>query len=214
MDSRLLDRLAAEAAAGPPPSADVAAAVRRMAIGFAAAATLALGWLGLRQDIAVASATPFFWVKLTFPVTLALLAGWAVWRSAHPGRSAREPLVGLAAVVLLFWIVTLMRPLAGVSDIDWEVDLWGRTWRECALYIALMALPMWLPAMAWIRRWGPVRPRLAGSLVGLCCGTLSAALYALHCRESGMAFLGLWYLAGASVPAVLGAILGRRWLGW
>jgi hypothetical protein len=213
MDSRLLDRLAAEASPAVL-RADLRSASRGMGVGFMVALALALGWLGLRQDIATASATPFFWIKLAFPVLLATLAGWAVWRSAHPGQSLRVPLAALAAAVALFWVVTLLRPLLGNADIDWQADLWGRTWRECAFYIALMALPMWLPAMAWLRRWGPVRPRLAGALIGLACGTVAAALYALHCRESGLAFLGLWYLVGAAVPAMLGALVGKRLLSW
>ena len=217
MDSRLLDRLAAEGSSAPLRAerhADVRASARSIGIGFLVAAALGVGWLGLRRDIDVASGTAIFWVKLAFPVLLAALAGLTVWRSAHPGRSLRAPLAALAGVVVLFWAVTLLRPLVGIEVGDWNADLWGRTWRECAFYIALMALPMWLPAMAWLRRWGPVRPRLAGAALGWCCGTVAAALYALHCRETGLAFLGVWYLAGAAVPALLGALVGRRWLSW
>jgi hypothetical protein len=43
---------------------------------------------------------------------------------------------------------------------------------------------------------------------------VAAALYALHCRESGLPFLGSWYLAGAAIPALMGALAGRRWLHW
>jgi hypothetical protein len=213
MDSHLLDQLAGEAA----PHA-LRAQTRRaslgIGVGFAVALALTLGWLGLRQDIVLASATPIFWIKLAFPALLAALASWAVWCSARPGLSLRAPLTALAAAVVLFWAVTFSRPWLLGSPIDWEADLWGRTWRECAVYIALMALPIMLPAMAWLRRFGPVSPRQAGALVGALCGTLSAALYALHCRESGMAFLGMWYLLGAAMPAALGAALGRRWLNW
>lgn len=217
MDSRLLDRLAAEGASAPLNEVrrvQMRASAHGIGIGFLVAAALGLGWLGLRRDIGAASGTAIFWVKLAFPVLLAALAGWTVWRSAHPGQSLRAPLAALAGVVVLFWTVTLLRPLVGIEVGDWNADFWGRSWRECAFYIALMALPMWLPAMAWLRHWGPVRPRLAGAVLGGCCGTVSAALYALHCRESGLAFLGVWYLAGAAVPALLGALAGRRWLSW
>lgn len=213
MDPRLLDRLAAEAAPAAL-RADLRASGRAIGLGFVLAAAIGLVWLGVRQDIAVASTTAIFWVKLAFPGLLAGLAGGAVWRSAHPGQSLRGPLAALGVAVVLFWAVTLLRPLLGASPIDWQAELWGRSWRECTLYIALMALPMWLPSMVWLRRWGPVRPRVAGALVGLCCGTAGAALYALHCRESGLPFLGAWYLLGAAVPAALGALTGRRWLGW
>ncbi len=217
MDPRLLDQLAAEgssAALHDQRRAGLRASAQGIGIGCLAAAGLGFGWLGLRGDIGVAVGTPIFWVKLAFPALLAALAGWTVWRSAHPGPSLKAPLAALAGAVALFWAVTLLRPLIGIEVRDWHADFWGRSWRECALYIALMALPMWLPAMAWLRHWGPLRPRLAGALLGGCCGTVAAALYALHCRESGLAFLGVWYLAGAAVPALLGALVGRRWLGW
>jgi hypothetical protein len=213
MDSRLLDRLAAEAS----PAAlrvDLRARARAVVLGVAGAALLSLGWLGARQDIAAAAATSVFWVKLAFPAALGLFAGWAVWRSTHPGLSLRGPVTALLAVVALFWAVVMLRPWIGATAIDWERDFWGSTWRECVASIALMALPMWLPAMAWLRRFGPVRPRMAGALVGFCCGTVAAALYALHCRESGLPFLGSWYLAGAAIPALMGALAGRRWLHW
>jgi hypothetical protein len=217
MDSRLLDQLAAEGASVPLRLAQRAqgrAASLRVGVGFALAAALGIGWLGLRRDIVEASGTTIFWVKLSFPLLLAALAAWTVWRAAHPGRSLRAPLVALLGAVVLFWAVTLLRPLLGVAVSDWRADLWGHTWRECALYIALLALPMWVPAMGWLRHWGPLRPRLAGAMLGACCGTMAAALYALHCRETGLAFLGMWYLAGAAIPALLGGWLGRHWLHW
>jgi hypothetical protein len=217
MDPQLLDRLAAQGSSAPfraARRAELNASALGIGVGFLVAAAFGVGWLGLRDDIGVASGTAIFWVKLAFPLLLATLAGWTVWRSAHPGRPLQVPLAALAAVVVLFWAVTLARPLLSVDAIDWQADLWGRTWQECALYIALMALPIWLPAMAWLRRWGPLQPRLAGAVLGWCCGTAAAALYALHCRESGLAFLGVWYLIGAAVPALLGALLGRSWLHW
>jgi hypothetical protein len=213
VDSRLLDQLAAEGAAGPSRQ-NMRARAGGIGWGLAAAAALALGWLGVRQDISAASGTGVFWIKLSFPLLLAQLAAWAVWRSAHPGASMRVPLTALAATVILFWALTLLRPLLSAAPVDWSTEFWGRTWRECAFYIALMALPIWLPAMAWMRHWGPTLPRTAGALVGLCCGTASAALYALHCRESGLPFVGAWYLLGALIPAALGAVAGRRWLNW
>jgi hypothetical protein len=201
VDPQLLDRLAAQGSSAPDRAARRAAlnaSARGIGVGFLVAAAFGTGWLGLRTDIDVASGTTIFWVKLTFPLLLATLAGWTVWRGVHPGRPLQVPLAALVAVVVLFWAVILARPLLGADAVDWQADLWGRTWQECAFYIAVMSLPMWLP----------------GALLGWCCGTAAAALYALHCRENGLAFLGVWYLLGAAVPALLGALLGRSWLHW
>jgi hypothetical protein len=213
MDSRLLDQLAAQASPAALHS-DLRRRARDVGLGAACSVLLSLGWLGARQDIGTAASTGLFWAKLAFPAGLALLAAWAVWRSTQPGQSLRMPVAALLTAVMLFWAVVLLRPWTSAETVDWDREFWGTTWRECVLYIALMALPMWLPAMAWLRRFGPTSPRLAGALAGWCCGTVSAALYALHCREPGLPFLGAWYLLGAAIPALLGGLVGRRWLNW
>jgi hypothetical protein len=39
-------------------------------------------------------------------------------------------------------------------------------------------------------------------------------VYALHCPEMAAPFLGIWYVLGMAIPAVLGAAVGSRMLRW
>jgi hypothetical protein len=59
-----------------------------------------------------------------------------------------------------------------------------------------------------------MRPRLTGFMAGLFSGGLAASIYSLHCPELSPVFVGIWYLMGMMIPAITGAILGRKILGW
>ena len=60
----------------------------------------------------------------------------------------------------------------------------------------------------------PTRPALAGAASGLLAGALGALVYALHCPEMAAPFLGIWYLLGMLIPAVVGAMVGPLLLRW
>jgi hypothetical protein len=51
-------------------------------------------------------------------------------------------------------------------------------------------------------------------MAGLTAGALGAAIYALHCGETGGAFVLVWYSLGMVTPALAGLVLGRRLLRW
>ena len=138
----------------------------------------------------------------------------AVKRVAHPGANAVGSVKLIVVAVVTFWTVALAPTLGSVPAIPFQTEFWGRTWRECPLYIGVISLPMLAVALRLLRYWGPVSVRLAGGLVGFVCGTLAAAIYALHCQESGLLFLGTWYLIGALIPTAIGTALGPTVLKW
>ena len=45
-------------------------------------------------------------------------------------------------------------------------------------------------------------------------GATAALVYCLHCTEMEAPFIGLWYVIGMLIPAVVGALLGRALLRW
>ena len=45
-------------------------------------------------------------------------------------------------------------------------------------------------------------------------GGAGASVYALHCVELAAPFFAVWYVLGISLPAVVGALIGRRFLRW
>jgi len=65
-----------------------------------------------------------------------------------------------------------------------------------------------------MRGLAPTRPAQAGGAAGLLAGAAGAAVYALHCPEMAAPFLGIWYVLGMAIPALLGAVLGPRLLRW
>ena len=83
----LVESLARGEAALPPH-----VVARRYATALAPALLVSLagvvGVLGLRPDLPAAAALPMFWVKLGFPLAIALLALAALDRLSRPGARA------------------------------------------------------------------------------------------------------------------------------
>lgn len=186
-----------------------------LAIGWGLAGTTLLMALlfGVRADLAQAAHLPMFWAKLLVPVAAAAAALHLARQLSHPGMR------GLGAPLLLGTMLVLTETAAAValwsSPSDARAALvFGDTWKTCALSIVLLALPL-LAGVLWaIRGLAPTRPALAGATAGLFAGTGAAAVYALHCPEMAAPFLGIWYVLGIAISAMLGALLGNRLLRW
>lgn len=210
------DDLVAMLAAGPV-AVPRQAASRRLGLALAIGAPLSLAILlveyGLRRDLLQALFWPMFWVKLLFPLAIAGAAFVMVQRLARPGVPVRRAWIGAVLPVLAVWA------LAVVAWFDTPVEgrmpsLMGQSWRICAMSIAVMALPVFVGAMAALRSLAPTRPALAGAAAGALAGGVGAAVYALHCMELTAPFLAVWYVSGIAVPVLVGALLGPRLLRW
>ncbi len=185
----------------------------------------ALGWgafgttllmailLGVRPDLAEASRLPMFWVKLAFPAALLAGALVAVLRLSRPGvRLGRVP-AAIAAPVLAMWLlagVVLLGAAPGERD---ELVL-GQSAASCPFTIALLSAPLFVAVLWAMRGLAPTRLALAGASAGLLAGAGGALIYALHCPEMTAPFLGIWYVLGMLIPAVLGALIGSRLMRW
>lgn len=206
---QLIDSLATTVAPAPAPGLTrrlVAATVAGSAVGLA----LASSWFGL-ESLADLVASPRFWLRL------ALLAGltWAMAGMAEdltrPGAAPRPrwllTIVGVMAVLAFAQIAlapATLRPQL----------VMGSTWVACpwrVAAIALCTLPLVLAAM---RTGAPTRLRWAGAAAGALSGALGATLYALVCREPGLAFVVIWYGTGILITAALGAMIGPIALRW
>jgi hypothetical protein len=84
----------------------------------------------------------------------------------------------------------------------------------CPWMIAACATPVFVCLVWALRGLAPTRPRLAGAAAGLASAGVGGAIYALHCAESGGAFVLLWYSAGILLTAMAGALLGPPLLRW
>lgn len=185
----------------------------------------ALGWgafgatllmaimLGVRPDLGEAARLPMFWVKLAFPAALFAGALLATLRLSRPGvRLGRAP-AAIAAPVLAMWLLAAV-VLFGAAPAEREQLVFGDTWADCPLYVAILSMPAF-GALLWaMKGYAPTRPALAGAAAGLLSGAGGALVYALHCPEMEAPFLGIWYLLGILIPTALGAMLGPRLLRW
>ncbi|MEE1926116.1 DUF1109 domain-containing protein [Pseudomonas sp. 148P] len=191
--------------------------LRRMGIallgGGLAALLLTMVFYGVRPDIAEVARTPLFWGKVALPGSLALLAIWLNWRLSRPGVKGGAVWALLGLPLLLVWLGAVLS-LAGAAPEARAELIFGRTWRTCAMNIALLSLPVFIGVFWALRGLAPTRLRQAGAAGGLLAGATATLAYCLHCPEMGVPFWGIWYLLGMLVPTLAGAALGPRLLRW
>jgi hypothetical protein len=168
---------------------------------------------GLRADLVQALSGTVFWMKLAFAGALALFAGLATDRLGRPGMRVAGVWAGLAAPVVLLWLAAAAA-LVGADPAERAELVFGSSWRSCPFNIALISLPL-LAAMLWfVKGMAPTEPALAGASAGLLSGAVATLIYALHCPESSVTFVGIWYVLGIAIPTLVGAALGPRLLRW
>jgi hypothetical protein len=189
---------------------------RRLALAFIGGAivvlALVVGLVGLRADLSSAVADRDFWVKLAYTGSIALVAFAGARRLARPdvtGTNLAIYAVPIGALVLLAIIELTSAPIDQRNTL-----IFGDTWRECPVLIATLALPLLAILLRVFAGFAPQRPRLTGAIIGLAAGATTATLYSLHCPETAMTFLLLWYSAGIAIIATIGAIIGPRVLRW
>lgn len=194
------------------------AARSRLLAAVAAGLPLAVGAVvllfGLRPDLADAARQPLLWVKLGVPLAVAMAAGLSLRRLSSPGVPA-GPAVWLGVLaVLALWAAAALQ-WAGLTEADRAEALWGSTWRQCPFNITLVSVPLFVAVVVLMRGLAaPTRPVWAGAAAGLLAGALGTAAYALHCPESGLAFVAVWYVLGLSMVGAVGALLGPRLFRW
>lgn len=190
---------------------------RRMAIGVAAgvaASTLLVATtLGFRPDMAQAAAGGMFWVKLFYALALGGLAFWTCDRLARPAGRARRRAQWIAAPVLAVAGLAAWQLASSPAAFRMPM-LMGHSAQVCPWLIFGFSLPP-LVGLVWaVRGLAPTRLRLAGTMLGLAAGGAGAAVYALHCDESGAPFLAVWYTLGVMGSGLLGTLAGPRLLRW
>ncbi|HEX4158989.1 MAG TPA: DUF1109 domain-containing protein [Rhizomicrobium sp.] len=208
--------LARELAAGlaPVPRAQVP---RRLLLGLAAglvvSIVLVLEILGPRPDMAQAMHTPMFWAKLIYPLSLAVIAVFALERLARPAASARSRVAWLPVPVILVILLALIAVFLAPPSAR-ETMLMGQSARICPFLVSAFAVPP-LAGLIWaMRGLAPTRLREAGLIIGLAAGGAGAFAYAWHCTETGAPFLAVWYSLGIAAAALLGWLTGPHVLRW
>jgi len=209
---QLVALLAADA--GPVPRRAVS---RRLLVALALGLPVSFAWMlmayGVRRDLIEAMFWPMFWVRMLFGAGIALAGFTVVQRLARPGAQVRGAWLGLAAPVLLIWILALLALVA--APVEERVALvWGQSWRSCAVDIAVVSLPVFAALLWALKGLAPTRPTLAGAAAGALAGGAGAVVYAFHCPELAAPYIAVWYVAGIALPVMAGALIGHRLLRW
>lgn len=193
------------------------AVARRLLIGVSAGAAvsalLTTLTLGLRPDMAQAVAERIFWVKFAYTLALAGLAVWGCERLARPAGTAGRRLPWILAPVLAVVAMAAWQLVQAPAS-DRMPMVMGGSFKACPWCIVAFSLPP-LAGMVWaLRGMAPTRLRLTGAVTGLAAGGAGAAAYALHCTESTMPFLAVWYSLGVVLSGAVGWLVAPRLLRW
>ncbi|MCA1323563.1 NrsF family protein [Herbaspirillum sp. alder98] len=184
-----------------------------LALGGLGSLLLMLKIYGLRPDLAVMLGVPLFWIKLAFPITLAVGTMLVLRRLVRPGLRVGARWAGIGLPTLAVWVggalVLASAPVAQRLPL-----LMGISWRSCPLNIALLSIPLFIGIFWVVRNMAPTRLRLTGTVAGLLAGATATMVYCLHCPEMAVPFWGIWYFLGILIPAAAGSLLGPRLLRW
>lgn len=210
------DDLIDQLASGVSPVADGAPPRRLAALaagGALLALVLVLAWLKLRPDLAQAVTGPMFWIKAGYMAALGLAGFWACERLARPEGRAGKALIFGGGVLALFVAIAVGQVILASPDQRLGLIL-GHSITHCLRNILILGLPTTFAGLLVLRWMAPTRPMLAGFAAGVFAGGVAATVYGLHCAESTMTFLGLWYTLGVLGCATVGAVAGRWLLRW
>ena len=169
--------------------------------------------VGLRPDFVQASATPPFWMKWMFTLSLVWASVVVVRRLGDPDTRVGIAWWGLAAPIAIVAMMAIGELMAAPPDQRAGLIL-GQTSPRCFLAIVGLAIPVFGGLLWAFRRLAPTRLRLAGAASGFLAGAAGASVYAFACPEHAAAFMITWYTAGILATSAMGALLGRRLLRW
>lgn len=190
---------------------------RRIALGMAGGAIITLIavalMLGFRPDLRVAIHGFAFWMKWAYTISL---AGGAIAATIYLSRPDATRTQWLWLLVIPFGLLAavalneLMRtPVEG-----WLPLCIGQSWKQCAIRVVLLSVPIFVGLIWAFRLFAPSRLRLTGAVAGLAAGACAATLYGLHCPEVSAIFVLTWYTLGMALAALVGALVGPRFLRW
>ncbi len=193
--------------------APLRAAILALAGGVLLAAVTMFAWLGLNPVLGQFLGEPMFWTKFGFGLALAASSLWLAAGLAQPGSRLSWPAWLPLSPVVAMWLLGAAVLLTSAPEARASL-IWAETWRTCLVAIPLLSVPTLIGALLVLRRMAPTCPACAGAAGGAVAGGVASAVYALHCPELAAPFLALWYVIGASIPVLAGALLGRHLLRW
>jgi hypothetical protein len=183
------------------------------AIALGSAVTVSVIWFMFTRSPHLAHCVG---TTIAFTVVAALTLAAGTYRVAltlsRPEAEAKIALPVLLAALILMTGVAL--ELGSTPPHLWVGRLIGTHALGCLVSVTLLALPILFAALFAVRYGAPARPAQAGAAAGLLAGSITGALYEIHCPENSLLFVAFWHVAAIVVLAGLGSYLGRRLLYW
>ncbi|ETR76063.1 hypothetical protein X566_15910 [Afipia sp. P52-10] len=167
--------------------------------------------LHMRPDIHTAMGAPFFLLKFAVTMTLAAASLMVALRLVTPAASVRT-LRWLFLLPIGLLVAGIVADLVVPQTSSWSARLIGANARVCLVAIPVLSLPLLIAAIAGLRHGATMRPAATGAVAGLLAGGVAATLYASHCADDSPLFVATWYTIALALVALLGALLGKRFL--
>lgn len=205
----LIEVLARDATAGGPTFA------RRMSLAVLAAtgsaAVILLFWIAPRPDLAAATQSLLFSLKIALVLTLTVAMLALLKASYRPEAGLPLAVLAIPAAILVF---AIGHELATQLPGSYGARLIGRNARFCLTWIPIMSLVPLAAFLALLRSGAPADATRAGAVAGLAAGSVAALFYAFHCADDSPLFVVTWYTLAIGLVTAAGALAGRRLLAW
>lgn len=184
--------------------------------GGAAALGLMLITVGPRPELGSMAHLSWLALKLIFAFSLIATSTPSLIRSLRPAADDETQFKLICSPFILASIAAIATLFLCRSNAWREMLLGAHPMgsARCVLLTLLFAtIPMALLMWA-LRRGAPTRLARCGAIAGIVAGAIGAAAYAFSCRSESVAFIAIWYSAGITLCALIGAQLGSRLLRW
>ncbi len=169
--------------------------------------------LGFRPDLGLAMRGADFWIKVLYTASLAIGALAATIQLSRPET---RRLSGLWLMLIPF---ALLVGVAGLELVRTPMALWpallqGQSESQCSVLVLALSVPIFAGLVWAFRRLAPGNTKLTGAMAGIASGSCAATLYGLHCPESAMVFVLVWYTLGIAAAGLFGMLAAPRLLRW
>ena len=181
--------------------------------GAALSATIFVGLVGPRGDLAAVYTSWRFLTKFVVTLSLALVAAGLSLRLSRPEAQLGKWVLALALVPTILFFACVAE-LFLVSPQSWWTRIIGVNPQYCVTLIPALAAAPLAGMLYALRQGASSEPELSGLLAGYVAGGLGGAIYATHCADDSPLFMATWYTLGVSIVALIGAKLGSRILNW
>ena len=157
----------------------------------------------------------------------------------HPMALLRAGALLLLGVATMLATIATARPAVGRNNTGWRWALaMAALFPMTALVLAAIETSVSLEALnmtlgmycvkisfvsalliggtltLWLRQGAPTSLTQAGWLTGLAAGSFGTFAFSLHCPETGIYYIGLWYSLSVALSALIGRLLVPPLIRW